>query len=236
LQPGEYQICFDMICNSGVPDCKTGCTVGPKTLAHACYDFVVHQSKDAFKIVLEEKWNLISLPLVPFDTDIDAMLASLDTMRDVSATVTVNDLISIWNYDCTVPEWLCYTPDGAFDTLATIEDGKSYWFRLSYPVPTYGWWVFGTEKPEPYGPPAEYDVCQGWNMFGYTNFPPAITQQAYLWNWQSLGWQPAPVVYGWNNAPDWFNQGWTLIAAGDFLTSGQGYWGAFPVAGKIYVP
>jgi hypothetical protein len=234
---GTYTICFEVICEGGddwTGTCPVCIAPGEDitVVPEKCYEFEVHQWKDAFKIELDEKWNLISLPLVPFDPDIEVILASL-------SAAGMADLISIWNYDCVTPEWLCYTPDGGVDTLFEIVDGKSYWFRMDYPIDgTYGLWVWGTEFPEPYGPPAEYAVCEGWNMFGFTSLDPAIQQQQYLWNWYGLGWQPAPIVYGWTNAGDWNTQGWDLIMPADNLVPGQGYFGAFPTAGSIfqYVP
>jgi hypothetical protein len=129
---GTYTLCFELICEGG--DDWTGTCpicVAPGediiVIPETCYEFEVHQWKDAFKIVLDEKWNLISLPLVPFDSDIEVILASL-------SAAGMADLISIWHYDCATPEWLCYTPDGGVDTLFEIVDGKSYWFRMDYPI------------------------------------------------------------------------------------------------------
>jgi hypothetical protein len=236
---GEYQICFTLICEwDGEASCDTDppCVEGVDEILveEKCYDFVVHQWKDAFKIPLYEKWNLISLPLVPFDTDIEVIL---DSMPDAE----LEELVSVWYYDLTdcpdVGTWLCYTPNGDFDTLTTMEDGKGYWFRFEYPLTDdpYALWVFGTEKPTPYGPPSAYDVCEGWNMFGFTRLLP-MGVNVYLWNWYNLPSLIPPTVYTWLNTGDWMTQGWWLVSLWGPMFPGEGFWGAFPVAGTIYVP
>ena len=216
---GSYQICVYAEC----PE-VTGCDpLASDIIADKCLDFEVHQWKDAAKINLDEKWNLISLPLVPFDTDIDAILAALPAAG-------LADLVSIWNYDGCTGEWFIY--GNGHDSLATMEDGKGYWVRMDYPItPTYDLWVWGTEKPMPPAMPAEYAVCEGWNMVGFTSLTdyPAAD---YLWNWGT----PAPVVYEWI-AGDWTVQGWNLVSPlTNHLQPGQGYWVAFAADGMIYVP
>ncbi len=198
-------------------------------LVQKCYDFKVHQWKDADKITLDEKWNLISLPLVPFDTDIDAILAALPAAGH-------DDLVSIWYYDGCTDDWFVH--GNGQTSLTTLEDGKGYWFRMKYPLAgTYTLWVFGTEKPMPPAGPAQYPVCLGWNMFGFTSMTSLhmdnVPAGGYLWNWDAA---VDPVVYGWQQG-DWMVQGWVLKTfATDSLDPGQGYWGAFPADGFIYVP
>ncbi|MFC1911400.1 hypothetical protein ACFLXM_01840 [Chloroflexota bacterium] len=215
---GSYQICFYAEC----PEIGGCDPEASDIIAERCLDFEVHQWKDAAKITLDEKWNLISLPLVPFDTDIDAILAALPAAG-------LAQLVSIWNYDGCTGEWFVY--GNGQDSLTDLEDGKGYWVRMTYPMAgTYDLWVWGTEKPMPPAAPAEYAVCEGWNMFGFTSLS-AMTAATYLWNWGA----PDPVIYEWT-AGDWTAQGWAMVAMGANLNPGQGYWGAFPAAGAIYVP
>jgi len=219
---GEYTLCFYADCGAPPPCSEAEGGV----IVTKCYDFDVHQWKDAANVPIDEKWNLISLPLVPFDPDIENMLASLPA-------AALANLVSVWNYDRPDNEWLAYSPNGAADTLATIEDGKAYWFRMIYPMtPTYCWWVWGTEMPSPPAGPAEYPVYLGWNMAGFTSMT-AYDAAVYLWNWAA----PTPVVYGWTQG-DWNVQGWDLVdvAGAEDLVPGQGYWMAFPADGAIYVP
>ena len=231
--PGGYEICFNATSPTAAP-CQPA---GSEVIADRCIEAEVHQWKDAGKIILREKWNLVSLPLVPFDNDIDALLASLPA--EATDGDTVDELIRIDHYDrtgCpTGGTWL--THGNGQTSLTTMEDGKSYWVKISYPMvaDNYTWWVWGTEKPMPPASPSEYPVCSGWNMFGHTSLTPTTVGGAgnYLWNWGT----PDPVIYGWDNTGDWATSDWDLIAfPGGNLQSGQGYWGAFPAAGFIYVP
>jgi hypothetical protein len=216
---GSYQICLYAECPE-VPGCDPEAS---DIIAEKCLDVEVHQWKDAAKITLDEKWNLISLPLVPFDTDIDAILAALPAAG-------LAQLVSIWNYDGCTGEWFVH--GNGQSSLTDLEDGKGYWVRMTYPMAsTYDLWVWGTEKPMPPAAPAEYAVCEGWNMMGFTSLT-AMDIDDYLWNWGT----PDPVVYDWVEG-DWTAQGWALRSfTGDDFYPGQGYWVAFPADGMIYVP
>jgi hypothetical protein len=252
--PGDYTICFRAICVGGGGACEPPlCEPGADILAEECYDFKVHQWKDAVKLELDEKWNLISLPLVPFDTDLEAMLASVDLLDYATyfgsyRTILQSNLMSIHNYDAATGAWKVWASDGSQTSLTTLEDGKGYWFRLRYPLENsyylaygigppavcgdYVWWVFGTELPEPPAGPAVYPVQAGWNMVGVTSMTD-VAAANYLWNWTG-GLSPDPVIYGWDHGC-FVNQKWSNI---DFTTgtleSGQGYWVAFPSAGTVF--
>jgi hypothetical protein len=229
---GVYQICFYAECPA-IGGCDPEAS---DIIAEICLDFEAHQWKDAAKIELYEKWNLISLPLVPFDTDIDAILAPLDP--EATDGDTVDELLSIWHYDNCAGAW--YVHGNGQTSLTDIEDGKGYWFRFTYPNAgnfPYSLWVWGTEKPMPELGPAEYPVCLGWNMIGFVSLSSlhmdSVPAGGYLWNWDAA---VDPVVYGWTQGA-WTTQGWSLKSfAADNMVPGQGYWVAFPADGAIYVP
>jgi hypothetical protein len=231
--PGKgYNLYVKVFCPGGTgwtgicPDC-----VPPgqdKLVAENDWDFDVYQWKDAYKVILDEKWNLISLPLVPLvDPPIADLLASINPTDRAQ-------IDSIWYYDncADVPEadkWSMWPGGG----LTDLFDGKAYWLKvLPYPQGDCGnitWWVWGTTYPMPPAAPAQYDVCEGWNMVGFLGN--AANVSAYLWNWGT----PTPVVYGWSHGC-FASQGWVLKTAGDSLTLGQGYWMAFSADGAVYVP
>jgi len=225
---GTYQICFDVICPAGALICPA-CSSAATSVVHQCFDFKVYQWKDAAKITLQEKWNLISLPLVP-------LVGASGNIADMVLSIPAADrakILSIWSYDCTAKTFSTWGT--GFTSLSTMADGKAYWVRVSYPLAGCGniaWWVFGTAKPMPPASPAQYSVCAGWNMVGFlgtTNLDPDL----YLWNWDAV---VDPVVYGWTQGC-WNVQGWSLINfASGSLVPGQGYWVAFPAAGYVYVP
>lgn len=224
---GNYTICFYADCQVPPPTC----TAQPSTsrIAEECFPFKVYQWKSAMKITLQEKWNLISLPLVPL---VDPPVAT--TLASIPAADLAN-IISIWNYDRCTNKWAVYpTPSAGQDTLTQLVDGDAYWVRVKYSLPNCGnisWWVWGTPKPMPPSAPADYEVCEGWNMVGFLGTAFNVTPAAYLWNWDL----PTPVVYGWDQGC-WNVQNWNLINGAETLTPGQGYWVAFPADGDIFVP
>jgi hypothetical protein len=229
--PGQYKITFYLECPA------VACGPGARTWTGEM-PVTVHQWKDPGKLELFEKWNLVSLPIVPFDTSIASLLASLDP--EALDGDGVDDLISIHHYDrpgCADPgTWQVYAADGSQTSLSTMEDGKSYWVRTTYPDAgnyPYEWWVFGTALPMPPASPKQYPVCAGWNMLGFTSLLDDEVDD-YLWNW-TVG---TYVVYGWDNTGSWLTSGWEYIDATipDFLETGQGYWAAFVGAGNVFVP
>jgi hypothetical protein len=233
---GEYEICFDVTCPGDpagtCPDCTPA--TGPVSIIDGpvCYPFNVHQWKDAAKIELKEKWNLISLPLVPFDGAIDVLLASLDA--EALDGDMVDDLVSIWSYDAAAASWSMYDGGG----LTEMVPDTSYWVRMTYPNAThmpYNWWVWGTARAMPPAAPSVYPVCAGWNMFGFTHLVD-MPSDDYLWNFPAG--PTRPLVYGWDNTGNWLTSDWNLIdiVGSEDLESGQGYWGYFPSGGNIVPP
>jgi len=169
-------------------------------------------------------WNLISLPIAPFDTSIESVLAPL---------AYPYDLVSVWHYDRCKDEWLVYGE--GHTSLRTIEDGKAYWVRMRYPEEQhpdpavsgtypYTLWVFGTTSPMPPGLPSAYDVCVGWNMVGFRSVA-EMAPHEYL---SSFGSSDYGAIYGWDS----YRQHW--ITRPDRLVPGRGYWIPFSVAGKVH--
>jgi hypothetical protein len=243
--PGKFEICFYLECPA------VTCGPGAAIVAEECMPCSVHQWKEAVKIPLFRKWNLISLPLVPLvDPPISDML---------DAYIWKADVLSIWYYDrCEnypTGTWYVWpTPSGTQKALTDLEDGKSYWVRLSYnSTPGYqpgdfadGLWTWGTPKPTPPAGPSAYEVCEGWNMVGLTGYETgiwgwgfSITDWAYLWNWFDLVGMPEySGIYGWDAI---FQQWYSLPAAwGPYLLpwlyDGEGYWISFNHDGFVYPP
>jgi hypothetical protein len=230
--PGEYEICFYVECPAVV------CGPGSAIVAERCLPMKAYQWKDAWKIPLFRKWNLISLPLVPL---VDPPIADM-----LDAYMYKDQVLSIWHYDaCGTGSWLMW-PGGGLDEMV---DGKSYWVRTTYnatsPPGTLldGLWVWGTPKPVPPNSPSSYEVCTGWNMVGFTDsvapFPSLGMWDAnYLWNfWDTLftfadygavtGWDPT-IQQFWSYLPSF---GWF-----PWLYLGEGYWISFERDGFIYPP
>jgi hypothetical protein len=226
---GDYQICFEAWC-PGDYTCPT-CSDEPVMIADECFDISVYQHKDATKIPLYRKWNLISLPLVP--------LEDVNAIEDVIAAYADPTLFeAIYYYDRCADAWSVWG-DGQ-SSLATLEDGKSYWVKMEYDHADAakqpgdlltGLWVWGTPQPVPPNSPAAYPVCDGWNMVGLTGYDNVntIVDNLYFWN-LTYG-----ALWGWDGAnQDWFQV--ATPAAIAQLQVGEGYWIAVDGDGMVYPP
>ena len=250
--PGEYELCFDLDATD------LACCIGCESVSR-CETFVVHQWKDAWYIDISPKWNLISLPLVPFDSSVESILAPLAIEGD--GELAEMAFKSIWHYDRCADDWFVY--GNGQTSLTDIVDGKSYWFRMMTPAEwnlAYGalgltgyWaagdtarlWVFGTAKPMAPAAPAAYPVCEGWNMVGFLppwdltatpDEPDPQDNDAYLWNFTGSAFVPFEygLIYGWNaGTQNWFTKAPGNVLA-DQLVPTQGYWIGFSRDGNIY--
>ena len=217
-------ICFIIILSLAIPLWSAVVKASPAVEVRNRYDLDLYTvGENSGGVSLTGGWNLISLPIVPFDTSIESVLAPLTFPYD---------LISVWYYDCCEDEWLVY--GNGYTSLETMEDGKAYWIRMRYPDeqdpdPTvsgtypYTLWVFGTKAPMPPDSPSAYDVCQGWNMVGFRSVED-MAPQDYLGAFSSSEYG---AIYGW----DPYLEDW--IRNPDKLVPGYGYWIPFSVAGTI---
>jgi hypothetical protein len=232
---GEYELCFSAACEP--PACAPPCCAAPE-MPTKCYDIKVYQWKEAMKIELVHKWNLISLPLVPLEDppieDILKAMPDYDTL-----------ILSVWYYDrsnCASSKWLSYSPDGAMTSLTTMEDGKAYWIRTTYnSTPGFQMgddldevlWVWGTPKPVPPNSPSAYPVCEGWDMIGYTEITYMLDDD-YLWNFYAGAVALYGAVQGWNaTAQTWDS---SFMPGSVNMTPTKGYWASFGLDGAIYPP
>jgi hypothetical protein len=169
-------------------------------------------------------WNLISLPIIPFDTSIESVLAPL---------AFPYDLLSVWYYDRCEDQWLVYGE--GHTRLKTMEAGKAYWVRMrdpddQHPDPEisgtypYALWIFGTSAPMPPSLPSSYNVCAGWNMVGFRSTE-EMAPADYL---REFSPSEYGAIYGWEA----YLQDW--ISNPDKLVPGRGYWIPFSAAGTIH--
>lgn len=164
-----------------------------------------------FGIPLKTGWNLISLPLIADNSDMESLLSDI-----------LDDVISVWYYNAATETWLSYAP-GAPSDLATMEDGKAYWLRMRADATLM---VDGSESP----PGAAYPVYEGWNMVGFTSSTEMLDSD-YLYDFTPS--EDYGTIYGWNAAA----QNWIVQTPGaGTLVPGEGYWIPFAEYGTIYPP
>jgi len=160
-------------------------------------------------VPLGEDWNLMSLPLIPNDPDIEVVLAS------VIANVGI-----VWHYDAATGTWSSYIPGGPPPTLTTMNDGKGYWMEMTASdVLT----VDGVELPLPPQTPPTYDVVAGWNLIGFKSTSPR-TAGDYL---AAIDGKYT-IMYGYASGV------FFVVQRDDLLQPGLGYWIAVTEPGTIY--
>jgi beta-lactamase superfamily II metal-dependent hydrolase len=106
-------------------------------------------------IPLNEGWNLISIPLVPDDSSVEAVTA------DISGNFT-----TIYGYDNSAKAWKGYVP-GVGGLLSTMEECKGYWINMMEADTLTVWGVSAT-------PPISYSdipLSGGWNLISIPLVP-----------------------------------------------------------------
>lgn len=153
-------------------------------------------------ISLDVGYNLISLPLIPEDMDIVAMMSGLDFIR---VSQYVND------GDPSPDDWYYYNETPPSD-LYTMEDGWGYWVNMNTPgVINFDGYELA---PPPPAMPRAYDVLQKWNLVGFKSTVPKLPEVYFA----GIAGQYT-IIYGFDDT--WFIVG---TAGHEFLQSKLGYW------------
>ncbi|MFC1848030.1 hypothetical protein ACFLXV_01810 [Chloroflexota bacterium] len=108
-------------------------------------------------ISLNEGWNLIGMPLIPDDSNIESVLDSI-----------MDNVISVWGYDTSNPgaPWASWAPFWGGD-LSEMINGKGYWINIS---------ANDTLRLEGFTgvlSTGDRDIIlnQGWNLISLPNVP-----------------------------------------------------------------
>jgi hypothetical protein len=167
-------------------------------------------------IPLQVGWNLISTPLLLYDTDITDVLAKLIAHDTVEGVWTM-----VWQGDQQV--WKTWTPGpGPVDTLTKIVDGQGYWIKMKAPdtLTLVGTWTtLGDGEPPP-----PYPLHDGWNLIGYTHWGrPTIWPTDEVWDY--LGWGlidnlQAPLLFYYDPCTNV----WKMLYSQQNMVLGKGYW------------
>jgi hypothetical protein len=158
-------------------------------------------------IDLVEGWNLMSLPLIPLDSSINAVLAGI-----------LDDVKSVWYW---AGRWYSFAP-GASSDLTSMTDGKAYWINMEA-ARTLN--LAGREMPEGAQLPPAYDVVVDWNMVGFKSTN-NVTAADYLEGTHFVR------IYGYKNG-EWFLIPGPDYDDPE-MEPGFGYWVAFTEPGTIY--
>ena len=169
-------------------------------------------AREPHEIELRPGWNLISLPGMPADTDINAV-------------ITEDDVDVVLTYDATEGAWMVASrgPGGTFSgSLEMVDNSTAYWVHtdtfdpITVDIPGFR---AGTQRVPP-----EFPVMRGWNLvpvavLDLDDAPEEgmLDANAYF---ISVDWTRA---YGYDSTMNRFE----AIALGDpdgMVSIGQGYW------------
>jgi uncharacterized repeat protein (TIGR01451 family) len=194
-----------MISNADQPDPDTG--------DNSDAALIEGMTADAVEcMTLVDGWNLVSLPLIPFNFDLEDVL--LDVLGDV-------DTVSY--YPGGPGElWIEYFGNILLDDLTTLEDGKGYFVEMD----GTGTACFAGEEISlsPPNVPPSYPVVDGWNLIGFKSTTPEMPQD-YL---AAIAGKYT-VIYGFDGA--YFIVG---SPGHEYFLPGLGYWIAMVDTGIIY--
>jgi hypothetical protein len=202
-----------------VSDNASASAVIKLTVTNICGNTATSQSTNPFTITaatnpvqtacvtLYPGWNLISLPLIPTNTDINYILGGC-----------MPSVISVQYYNGT--EFIDYTPGAEGNTLTTMADGKAYWIKMAAGC-TFCFQGRSTNS-NPLAPPSpSYTFSPGWQMAGFKSLVPQTVEE-YFKGACGVNYSNSVSGYCPIDVPTW-----TDLGCHDNMTSGRGYWVRF---------
>jgi hypothetical protein len=210
--------------------CFDECNEGPHDIEY----FKVEGTK--FEIVLNQKWNLISVPVFLLEDDPETVF------NDIKDKVK-----GVWTYDPTNEmcgdEWCFWIPGLAADNIPAIEPGWGYWVLMDDNAVL----TIGGSLMRPAMDMAHKAIVPGWNLIGYYGVDDGLTiydgpnlygegKPAYcalyslggdIWSKQFTGlwtyWEPDNPYQ------------WKELGSNNYMNPGAGYWLTVPHEG-VYTP
>jgi hypothetical protein len=196
--------------------------------ANVTFNISVSQSLLAFNLEFMPGVNLISLPIIPENPDVEKIFSDTDFIE------------SIWAYDANTSTWSVYTPGEAPDTLTELKTGygyrvltnKSTFTKVRLPnssseVPLPIKVSYNGSYLKPAQLPPVYRLYRGWNLIGFHSEVKMVADE-YLAGltypekiWSSL------LTY--ENYADFENNRFvngrvSSVGQNDYLEPGRGYW------------
>lgn len=101
-------------------------------------------------IPLDEKWNLISVPVSLLSSDVKEVFSGISDKVE-----------GVWGYDPTTG-WHLYAPNITENDLTTIEPGHGYWVKTTDDAEL----LVGGSLLSPQTVPPSVDLEKGWNLIG----------------------------------------------------------------------
>lgn len=169
------------------------------------HEFKTKKDITSYEIGLNSGWNLISLPLIPQNSNIDAVLAGITDIAKVEI---------VKSYDSITGTWLSYVPAAETGNLTSMEDGKGYWVKMTEGGALN---ISGTQNPSAEVTPRSYPIVGNtWNLIGFKST-------------QTMGVSEYITEIGntdvvWKYDQDGYSSVYNNIYKDGVLNPGRGYW------------
>jgi parallel beta-helix repeat protein len=155
--------------------------------------------------ILKEGWNLISIPLIQTETNIEIVLDSISDSYDTVQWYNIGDFFDQWKHNQTSkPEHM--------NDLKRISHKISFWIHITKPGET----VFTYNGFQPTSNQS-IQFQPGWNMVGY----PSLTSRNRTEGLNNLEFGVDVDVIQWFDAA---NKAWYSMGPNDSFVPGRGYW------------
>jgi len=165
---------------------------------------------DGSGISLKPGWNLVSLPIMPYNTKISKVLSTL---------IAAKDFTIVWGYQGGA--WKSATlSNGVFSTaggLTTMQDGFGYWIYMTTADKLN---VVGYVIAPPPAPPPTYSLSKGWNLVGFKPQPTVQNETVDQYLSSISGSYDANNVWVYDN----LNGSWIRATASTELAPGEAMW------------
>jgi hypothetical protein len=149
-------------------------------------------------------YNLVSLPMIPIDPDLDTMMTGLDYIKISQYANDGDPLTDDWHSNT--------AGNPGISDLFLLEDGWGFWFNMN----TAGTLTFdGYElAPPPPAMPKSYPVNQLYNLIGFKSMVSKLPSE-YLAAVEGM----YTIIYGYDGT-------WFIVGTPGHLTldPGLGYW------------
>ncbi|UCG69614.1 MAG: right-handed parallel beta-helix repeat-containing protein, partial [Thermoplasmata archaeon] len=166
--------------------------------------------------ILNQGWNLISIPLIQVEQDFKRVLGSIDSWYDAVQWYDITDANDPWKH-CKVGE-----PFG--NDLNKINETMGFWIHITHPGETI--FLYNGTQPSINQTIA---LHPGWNMIGY----PSPTSYNRTEGLNNLTFSQEVALVQWYNAT---TKTWHDLGEEDYFVPGRGYWVHTKVDCKWEVP
>jgi len=168
------------------------------------WNFTIDTSQSYF-IKLYEGWNLISIPFIQIDTNLESVLDSINGSYDAVQWYDISDALDPWkHYQISKPTIL--------NDLGNIDHKMGFWIHITKP----GGVLFECSGIIPIENQS-ITLKTGWNLVGY----PSLTNKSRDMALNNLNFtSDVDAIWTYNAS----SQKWEKIGEFDYFERGRGYW------------